>query len=563
MYAEGASDVEIFTDHKNLIHFTTTKELNKRQVRWMELLGQYKFRITYTPGKDNAIADGLSRRPDLYEQKTITNSAILKFDKQRNLVPVQVNTLQLQQAELWMRKIHAAYAGDTYAQKMKSQERTVPYQYNGKIYVPDSLLTNLIEGYHDNPKHGHPGTVRTMELIGRSWSSPGLRTKVDEYIASCLSCKQNKADNHAKYRYLQKIKLPEIPWASITMDFITSLPPSQEPSIKEIYDALLVVVDRFTKYMHLVPFHSTYNATQLAYIFLDRVVRLRGFPKETITDRDKLFTSAYWKTIVGETGIKQKLSTAYHPETDGQTERTNRTVKIYLRSYVCHNQNNWVRLLPIAELSLNNLTSYATKTSLHYANYGRHLNLMDGTYENPRSDEAIKYTNDLKNLHNMIFNELEQAQIRMERYENKSRKNGPQLKEGDKVWLSTKNLKIKRPSKKLDHTKVGPFFIKAVKGPVNYELDLPKDAKVHPVFHISLLEKADDNIPVATQFAFEPEEDDVFKVEKILKKENDQYLIKWKGYPESENTWEPEHHLLPNAAALLRKFQHKEKSGTL
>ena len=463
-------------------------------------------------------------------------------------------------ADDFMRKVETSYSNDPLAQSWIKEGHRKPLTYNGKTYVPASLTEELVRNHHDNPKYGHPGVTRTFGLIARYWSSPRMRTAVESYIKSCPSCNKNKSDNHAKYGYLQKIKLPEFPWASLTMDFIVKLPPSQEPSTKEIYDAVMVVVDRHTKYVTFIPFSENYNASQLAYVFLDKVVRTRGFPQEIISDRDKLFTSAYWKTINGELGVKTKLSTAYHPQTDGQTERTNRTLKTYLRNYVDYNQTNWVKLLPVAELALNNLVARATGTTPFFANYGRHANLMDAPKTNPQSQEGLKYADDLKQTHKQIEMSLEKAQNDMEIYENKYRKNGPQLKEGDKVWLNTKNLKTKRPSKKLDHLRVGPFRIEAIVSPVNYQLELPDDTKIHPVFHVSLLEKASNDEPVAQTFEYEPEEDTTYEVEKILQQKDNQYLIKWVGYPDSENTWEPEENLLPNCAKLLQEWKRRSKA---
>lgn len=561
MYAEGATDIEVLTDHKNLIYFTTTKQLNRRQTRWSEQLGQYKFRITYTPGKDNQTADGLSRRPDLYQEKAENNVAILQ-QRNNTLVPVQqLNVITFHSTDDFMTKVRQAYQNDHLAQEWIKERAKLPLQYMGKNYVPASLTQDLVKEFHDNPKYGHPGVTRTMGLIARNYASPRMRTEIERYISTCRPCCQNKAENHVKYGYLQKIKLPEFPWNSLTMDFITKLPPSQEPTTKEIYDAIMVVVDRHTKYTSFIPFNETYDAVKLGYVFLDKVVRIRGFPQEVISDRDKLFTSSYWKTVTGQLGIKLKLSSAYHPQTDGQTERTNRTLKTYLRHYCTVNQTNWVSLLPIAELANNNLLSRATGTTPFFANYGRHPNMMDTPKDNPRSQQAIEYAQDLLTIHKGIQNNLEQAQNKMEEHENKFRLNGPQLKEGDKVWLHTKNLRTKRPSKKLDHVRVGPFRIKANKGPVNYELELPEDAKIFPTFHVSLLEKASDDEPVATRFGYEPEEENVYEVERILLEKDGQYLIKWKGYPHSENTWEPEEHLLPNCAKLLRRYRQQTQLG--
>jgi hypothetical protein len=125
------------------------------------------------------------------------------------------------------------------------------------------------------------------------------------------------------------------------------------------------------------------------------------------------------------------------------------------------------------------------------------------------------------------------------------------------VYLLTKNLRSQRATRKLDHVKVGPFLISEVRGPVNYKLQLPDDAKIHPVFHISLLEPADPATPLQTTFHFQTEEEDIFEVERILEKQGQRYLVKWKGYPQSENTWEPKENLR-NCQNLLRQFQQRQ-----
>ena len=161
-----------------------------------------------------------------------------------------------------------------------------------------------------------------------------MKTTIDKYIKSCPACQQNKADNHAKYRYLQKMPIPEFLWACLTMDFIVSLPPSVKLFTGNIYNVIIIIVDKHTKYTTIIPFSNEYTVSQITYIFLDRVVRYKGFPKEIITDRDKLFTSKFWKILTAEAGIKARFSTAYYPETNKQTKKINKTLKQYLRHYV-------------------------------------------------------------------------------------------------------------------------------------------------------------------------------------------------------------------------------------
>ena len=539
IYAESCSELTIYTDHKNLVHFTTTKTLNRRQVRWSEMLGQYKFKILYTPGKDNGRADALSRRHDLAGEKTINQFAVLGVNKDGSLGPSQ-------QLNLTMRV---------------QQEQRIPTQ------VPEGLEQEIISSHHDDTLHGHPGIARTMELIKRHYEFPNMKDKVSKFIKNCVSCQQNKHSTHAKYGEAQAMEPPTAPWTNITMDFVTQLPTSKDPVTGYAYDSIFVVVDRFTKYAEMIPFRHSYTAEQLARVFLDRIIRHHGIPESIISDRDKLFTSNYWTTLMAAIGTKKKLSTAYHPQTDGQTERTNQTMETYLRMYSNQQQNNWVSLLPMAQIAYNNKLSEATGTTPFLANHGRHPNLFTRSFPLPiQTESAMTSVELLKEVHKKSLDNIARAQARAVSYVNQKRKTAPQLKKGDKVYLLTKNLRTRRPTKKLDKVKVGPFFISEQRGPVNYRLELPKDAKIHPVFHISLLEPADPRTPIQKDFHYQADGEDEWDVEKIIKHRNkgkgDEYLVKWLGYPESENTWEPATHLT-NCQQLLREFEANQATARL
>lgn len=343
------------------------------------------------------------------------------------------------------------------------------------------------------------------------------------------------------------------------MDFVTGLPNSRDPVTDIVYDAILVIVDRLTKYALMIPFRKDFTAKQLGHIIVDRLVRNHGIPKTIISDRDKLFTSNYWTTLMADIGTKRKLSTAYHPETDGQTERTNQTMITYLRLYSNQNQDNWVLLLPMAQLVYNNKQSETTGETPYFANHGRHPQLFEKTYPitTTRAEMAERSAKQLKEIHEQLKENMLTAQQRSLSYVNKKRKMAPQLKKGDKVYLRTKNLRTKRPSKKLDHVKVGPFLIDAIISPVNYRLKLPEDAKVHPVFHVSRLEPANPETPLQKTFHFETEEENEFEVSKILdhktRNNKTEYLVHWKGYSHEEDTWEPEKNLT-NCREKLRQY---------
>jgi transposase InsO family protein len=530
IYAESCSDLTVFSDHKNLVNFTTTKTLNRRQVRWSETLGQYKFKIVYTPGKDNGRADALSRRSDIAGTKEITKSTILKTHEDGSLGPSK-----------GLRRLQMSIG----------------------IEVPEELQEAIIRQHHDDPVHGHPGVARTMEQIQRNYQFPGMKDKVASYIKKCADCQRNKHSTHAPYGEMQPMELPSEPWSDISMDFVTGLPLSKDPATGLSYDAILVIVDRFTKYALMIPFRRDYTAVQLAHVLKDRLIRDHGIPKTIISDRDKLFTSNYWATLMAEIGTQRKLSTAYHPQTDGQTERTNRTMKTYLKIYSDTKQDNWVSLLPMAQMAYNDKRSEATGQTPYFANHGRNPNLFQRTLPSPRAEAAIKSAEEMKTIHKDMSERTLHAQNQSISYVNKKRKTAPQLKEGDKVYLHTKNLRSKRPSKGLDHVKVGPFLVTRKNGPVTYTLELPPDAKIHPRFHVSLLEPADKDTPLQRTFRYETEEETEFEVEKILahrgNNHNKEFLVKWLGYDDSENTWEPETNLT-NCQQLLAQYRARHPS---
>ena len=490
--------MDVYTDHKNLLNFTTTKALNRRQVRWAELLGQYKFRIHYTPGKENGRADALSRRSDYINTKDSNERAILRQESDGSLVPNQtIATAMRIEGPDMINRLVQSYDNDATAMELrKEQPDATVLTFKGKAYIPGKCIKEMIRDHHDDPLHGHPGVARTMELIRRNYDAPRLKSHVETYVKECIYCQQNKSARHKPYGEIQFAPVSTTPWDDVTMDFITKLPKSKDPTTAELYDSIMVVVDKLTKYALMIAFKESYKADQLAFILLDRLIRDHGIPRTITSDRDKLFTSNYWKTLMGMIGTKLKMSTAYHPQTDGQTERANQTLETHLRHYVNKRQNNWVSLLPMAQLAYNDKISETTKLTPFFANYGKNANHFLGPREGPNAETALVKAQELKDVHEQITKTITKSNEVVRQQVNKHRKNGPQLKKGDKVYLLTRNLKTKRPSKKLDHVKVGPFLIEERRGAVNYKLDLPKDSKRHPVFHVSLLEPADPNTPV-------------------------------------------------------------------
>jgi hypothetical protein len=393
VYLEGSKyPVQIYTDHKNLVYFTTTKELNRRQVRWAETLATYNFRISYVKGTENARADALSRKPEYLTNKTHESRAILKgegedlvFNKQ------QLAATSTIEGDEWTDKIKRKYAEDAMAKDQlgkPSGEFTKTTQgillFQRRVYVPSGLRKELVTHEHGLPAHGHQGIRKTLDRLSRVYYFPGIRKVVKEVVTSCDTCIRNKAARHAPYGQMRSPQTPSQPWKSIAMDFVVKLPLSKEQWTGREYDSILVITDRLTKYAYMLLYRESSTAEDLSQVFLRTIIANHGTPEEIISDRDKLFTSKFWTTLMAMLGTKRKLSTAFHPQTDGQTERTNQTMEAYLRCYVNYKQTNWVDLLPLAQYAYNSSESEGNGVTPFFANYG----YTPSAYKAPLIDSA-------------------------------------------------------------------------------------------------------------------------------------------------------------------------------
>lgn len=530
-YLEGSKfTIDVFSDHLNLTRWTSDKKLNKRQIRWAESLSPFKFRIHHVQGKENVRADAMSRRVDYMEGNEQQSFRLFKWEEDKLVLT------------------HSQAIEETRANRVNEE-------------LSQETQRQIISMCHDDRVSGHKGIDKTLEIITRNWEWPGIRKDVTEYVGQCNLCAKTKTSRHKPYGKLQALRPPSGAWEEVTMDFIGPLPWSTDPATQVEYDMIYVIMDRLTKYAYFIPIVTTTNAEELAYVFMRHVFASHGMPSRLVSDRDKLFRSKFWQSLMDQLGSKNKLSTSFHPETDGQTERTNQTLEQYLRSYVSHEQDDWVTLLPLAQVSYNN-SKVATGLSPFYANYGFHPNVHQHPLGiRPKAQQATIQVDKLKELHIYLSDELEFLADRMAKYANKRRSEGPDFKEGGKAYLLRKNIKTKRPSDKLDFKKLGPFKIEKKLGPVTYKLKLPKDMKIHPVFHVALLEEAPTNARIQESLPVEPHEDIDYDVEEILaaklEKGKPVYLIKWLGYDKSENSWEPETNLAPDTLQEA-KTKHPE-----
>ena len=435
--------------------------------------------------------------------------------------------------------------------------------YNNLIYVPqdDSIRLELLRQHHDSPLAGHYGYAKTLELLSRNYYYPGMYNHVKSYVTTCDACALGKAPRHLQHGELSPLPVPSGPWKSISCDFVVDLPLSNG------YDSLLVFVDRFTKMIHLVPCLKTTDAPGFARMYLDHVVRLHGIQDSLVSDRGSIFTSHFWSSLSNMMNMKQKLSTAYHPQTDGQTERMNQTIEQYLRIFCNYLQDNWSSLLSLAEFSYNNAHQPSINCSPFYANYGYNpsftIDLRKPSTNITVAPAAKDHAGVLRNLHEQLIENLKSAQNHQAKYYDAKHKR-IEFTVGNKVWLLSPNVRTERPSKKLDWKRLGPFPITKRIGTQAYKLELPSSMRIHPVFHVSLLDPhKPSTIPGRTNPPPPPvvvDDKQEFEIEQILdsevKRKHLYYLIKWKGYPISDNSWQPVENV-KNAPQLVESFHLK------
>ena len=351
------------------------------------------------------------------------------------------------------------------------------------------------------------------------------------------------------------IPTPDRPWIHISMDFITDLPLSNG------FDSILVVVDYFTKMGHFLATNKTCTAFQLAELLIPNLFRLHGLPDKIVSDRGPQFVSKFWQRFCELAKIKRSLSTAFHPQTDGQTERLNQTLETMIRSYINFQQNDWQQILPILEFAYNNSVHESTGRSPFYANYGYHPRmdlLLNTSSVNPNAESRIE---NLNQIHSELKLLLENRKSIYKKYYDQHRSKEADFQIKDKVYLKATNFKTSRACKKLDFKYLGPFQISEKIGPINYKLQLPQHMRIHPVFHVSLLKPHYENtfagrhppksLPIEIHNALEYEVEEILDYKLLRKKPY--FYVKWLGYGQEESTWEPIENL-SNCMGLVNRF---------
>lgn len=532
----------------------TTKVLTRRQARWAERLADFDFTIKYRAGKLNDQADALSRQDDVFPKEGSSYAAVNPENHRSLFEPRHLRAGFVHQPDLLFEAIRNAQKQDPHIIALRLQVPTDSRYsieddillFDKRIYVAedDKIKLQILQSRHDHPTSGHPGVTKTLLLVRQDFYWPNVCQYVVNYVDGCTTCQRTKTFRHRRYGLLQPLPIPKRPWSSLSMDYIDQLPLSND------FDAILVVVDRLTKMALFIPSKTTNTAKDLARQYVQHVFSKHGLPTDIVSNRGSKFTSSFWTSLSKSLGIRQNLSTAYHPETDGQTERINQIVETYLRLYINYNQDDWVDFLPLAEFAYNNSPHSSTTESPFFLNKGFSPTLDVKISSITKKSEGVAIAR-IHELHEHAKAEIKKALAANEVQANKKRIQGPTFEVGTKAYLSTQNICTTRPTKKFAERRLGPFLIEAKVSELARRLQLPDYLLgIHPVFHISLLEPAKPDLipgrivepppPVVVDDQLE------YEVEAVLDSKGRgrhiKYLVKWNGYDDDEiekQTWEP------------------------
>lgn len=548
-YLEGApGGVEVWTDHQPATHLLKQKDMTRTQVRYLKqgLMQSIAPTLKYIKGKANVVADALSRNPASRGQV----GAISTVEADPEVSKQWIHDLRSEEeTKMTMEQLEA---GKTLPH-FRLGPHGILYWTGGKqmckIVVPRTRIRSILEEFHDGPIRGHPGVERTMAAIQTTYWWKRQKSTVQDYVRSCIKCQEMKNETSKQKGLLCPIPIPERKWQQVTTDLVTDLPESKG------YTAVAVFVDRLTKYCKFAPCTKEVTAEGYAQLFFDNVFRSYGLPESIISDRDPRFMSRFWTELFRMTGTKLKYSTAHHPQTDGQSEVTIRTLENTLRPYVEENPSGWAGYLAAAEFAVNNAMNHSTRTTPFYLMTGQHPRMLEPASEPSENASAAAKINEMKVALESARQNLLASQERMRKAANQHRRD-KEYSVGDKVWLSAKHLPMKaflEIPRKIRRKFVGPFTVSEKISPVAYTLALPKDWRIHPTFHVSRFKDywtsddfpRDDFQPIGE--LAEGEQEAEYEVEAIIgckgRGRRKKYLVKWKGYAAHENSWEPRDNL--------------------
>lgn len=521
----------IWTDHKNLAYIQAARRLNSRQARWALFLSRFQFTLSYRPGSKNGKPDALSRifpPPASPDSTPILPSECI----------VGAATWEIESV------VQEAQRGESVPEGGPAD----------RLFVPRTVRSQVLQWGHSSKLTCHPGARRTALFIRQRFWWPGLDRDTRAFVAACPECARGKASHQASAGLLQPLPVPGRPWSHIGVDFVTGLPPSDGNT------TILTIVDRFSKAVHYVPLTKLPSALETAELLVLHVFRIHGIPMDIVSDRGPQFASKVWGAFCRAVGARASLSSGYHPQSNGQTERANQDLGSALRCIAARHPVSWSKFLPWVEYAHNSLSRSATGMSPFMVCFGFQpplFQIQEAAVAVPSVDDHLRRIQEVWDSARAAITRSGEINKKMA---DRHRVPAPAYRVGQQVWLSAKDLPLATEGRKMNPRYVGPYPIEQIVNPSAVRLTLPAALKVHPTFHVSLLKPVGEsefsppaNAPPAPLVI---EGHPAHRVSRILdvrrRGRGFQYLVDWEGYGPEERSWLPRRQIF--GSTLFREF---------
>ncbi|GKB11345.1 putative reverse transcriptase domain-containing protein [Tanacetum coccineum] len=538
----------VFIDHKSLQHIRNQKVLNMRQRHWLELLSDYDCEIRYHPGKANVVADALSRKEQIKPLRVRALVMTIGLDLLKKILNAQTEARKPENIK--NEDVGGMLIENSKDPKKLRTEKLEPRAngtlcLNGRSWLPcyGDLRTVIMHESHKSKDSIHPGSNKMYQDMKKLYWWPNMKANIATHVSKCLTCAKVKAEHQRPSGLLVQPEIPQWKWDNIIMDFITKLPKSSQG-----YDTIWVIVDRLTKSAIFVPIRETDPMEKLARMYLKEVVTRHGIPVYPLSSRPK-------RLLQKALGTSLDMSIAYHPQTDGQSERTIQTLEDMLRACVIDFGKGWVNHLPLVEFSYNNSYHASIKVAPFEALYGRKCRspvcwAEVGEVQLTGPEIVQETTEKIIQIKKII----QAVRDRQKSYANLKRK-PMEFQVGDRVMLKVSPWKgVVRFGKrgKLNPRYVGPFKVLEKVGAVAYKLELPQElSRVHNTFHVSNLKKCYADEPLAVlldglhiddkfYFVEEPVEIMDLEVKRLRQSRVPIVKVRWNSKRGPEFTWERE-----------------------
>ncbi|KAI5625501.1 hypothetical protein C0J50_15047 [Silurus asotus] len=467
--------------------------IGNRELLEIKLALEFRFQVTYRDGSQNGKADALSH----------------VFGPEEPCDPDPILPPSLIIGPI-------VWEIDEEIRTASSQEPAPEGCPEGRVFVPTTCHRGLIQSVHEGLGTDHPGEKHMVQLVQTRYWWPGMTRDINHCVQECATCAMAKVPHHLPVGKLVPLPIPQRPWSHTSIDFVTDLPRSEGNT------CILVVVDCFSKGCHFIPLKGLPTALETAEALFHQVFRTFGLPEEIVLDRGPQFIFQVGRAFFRLLGVSVNLSSGYHPQSNGQAERKIQELSQYLRVYCSQDKGNWCRFLPWAKYAQNSLHQDTTGLTPFQCTLGFQPPLFSWS-DKPSNVPAVDaWFQEINRVWESAHNQLRRAVRNTRRHADARRLESTQFHPGDRVWLSTRDLRLKLPCRKLSPRFIGPFKVVRQINDVSYRLKLPPRYRIHPTFHVSRLKPyvspasrppGDPGAPVQPEVVDQPE---VYGVQEVL-----------------------------------------------